>query len=239
MWGGKGAARAQRRRALAPGRRVRAVQAQAAGPLRVAIAGAPASGKGTQCEGIVDAFGVAHISAGDLLRAAVAEGTGPGLEAKEYMDAGKLVPDEVVVTMVKDRLAQPDAQDGGWLLDGYPRSKSQADAITAAGIVPEVFILLDVPDEVLIDRVIGRRLDPETGKIYHMTFAPPPPEIADRLTQRSDDTEEKARTRLGVYYDNIDAIKDAYSGCIVKVDGNRSKDEVGAEISSILKGLRA
>lgn len=238
MWGG---ARAQRRRAPAP-RRARArvaAGAAAGGPLRVAIAGAPASGKGTQCEGIVEAFGVAHISAGDLLRAAVAEGTGPGLEAQEYMDAGKLVPDEVVVTMVKDRLAQPDAQDGGWLLDGYPRSKSQADAITAAGIEPEVFILLDVPDEVLIDRVIGRRLDPETGKIYHMTFAPPPPEVADRLTQRSDDTEEKARTRLGVYYDNIDAIKDAYSGCIVKVDGNRSKDEVGAEISSILKELRA
>ena len=94
----------------------------------------------------------------------------------------------------------------GWLLDGYPRSADQADAIAAEGINPDVFLLLDVPDEILIERVVGRRLDPETGTIYHMKFFPPPEDIVDRLTQRSDDTEEKAKNRLSVHHSNVDAV---------------------------------
>jgi len=217
-----------------------AAAAGGAGPLRVAIAGPPASGKGTQCETIIDAFQLVHVSAGDLLRAEVAGNTPNGVRAKGFMDAGKLVPNEVVVDIVKDRLEGEDARSAGWLLDGYPRSKEQADAITEAGIVPETFMLLEVPDDVLIDRVVGRRMDPETGKIYHLTFNPPPSEeIAERCTQRSDDTEEKARTRLEVYHTNIDAILDSYSGIIHRIDGNRAREVVFADIDSHIKVLRA
>lgn len=107
------------------------------------------------------------------------------------MDRGDLVPNEVVVDMVKNRLAQSDVAQHGWLLDGYPRSLEQAEAIEAVGIRPDIFLLIDVPDELLVDRVVGRRLDPETGEIYHLQFKPPPADIVDRLTQRSDDTEDK------------------------------------------------
>ena len=118
-------------------------------------------------------FNLTHISAGDLLRAEVGSGTANGLKAKEFMDAGKLVPNEIVVTMVKDRLGQPDAQ-AGWLLDGYPRSKDQADALEEANIRPQVFLLLEVPESILVERVVGRRLDPETGKIYHLKVTQSP-----------------------------------------------------------------
>ncbi|XP_040368791.1 adenylate kinase 2, chloroplastic isoform X3 [Rosa chinensis] len=108
------------------------------------------------------------------------------------MDKGQLVPDEIVVMMVKERLLQPDSREKGWLLDGYPRSSSQAIALKEFGFEPDLFILLDVPEEILVDRVVGRRLDPVTGKIYHLKYSPPEtPEIAARLTQRFDDTEEK------------------------------------------------
>jgi adenylate kinase len=123
----------------------------AAGPKKIVIAGAPASGKGTQCELIVEKYGLEHISAGDLLRAAVAAGTDLGKRAKEFMDRGDLVPDEVVVGMVVEALDTDKAKSAGWLLDGYPRSASQADAITAEGIVPDSVILLDVPDSAIVE----------------------------------------------------------------------------------------
>jgi len=241
---GGDASRAElRARARAPARsssprdRASAVVALAATtktPKRVVIAGAPASGKGTQCELIVEKFGLVHISAGDLLRAAVAEGTPAGLEAKAYMDRGDLVPDEVVVTMVKDALDCEEAEENGWLLDGYPRSASQADAIEKEGITPDVFLLLNVPDEMLIERVVGRRLDPETGAIYHVKFFPPPEDVVDRLTIRSDDTEEKAKNRLAVHHSNVEAVVGRYEGKIREIDGDRAKTEVFAEIASIL-----
>ena len=212
----------------------RAVVSVSAGPKRVMIAGAPASGKGTQCELIVEKFGLVHISAGDLLRAAVKEGTPAGLEAKEYMDRGDLVPDSCVVSMVVDALDTPDAKSKGWLLDGYPRSASQADAIAKEGIEPDVFLLLDVPDEKLIERVVGRRLDPETGKIYHMTFSPPPEDIVDRLTQRSDDTEEKVRVRLEAFHKHMTAVEKCYKDLISYTDGTKSKTEVFAALEECL-----
>ena len=215
----------------------RAVVSVSAGPKRVMIAGAPASGKGTQCELIVEKFGLVHISAGDLLRAAVKEGTPAGLEAKEYMDRGDLVPDSCVVSMVVDALDTPDAKSKGWLLDGYPRSASQADAIAKEGIEPDVFLLLDVPDEKLIERVVGRRLDPETGKIYHMTFSPPPEDIVDRLTQRSDDTEEKAKNRLKVHHSNVEAVVGKYESKLKNIDGDRAKTEVFDEIAGIIEEM--
>ena len=222
------------RRAPAPRAQGRRAVTVSAGPKRVMIAGAPASGKGTQCELIVEKYGLVHISAGDLLRAAVKEGTPAGLEAKEYMDRGALVPDSCVVTMVVDALATPAAKEKGWLLDGYPRSASQADAIAEQGIEPDSFLLLDVPDEKLVERVVGRRLDPETGKIYHMTFSPPPADIVDRLTQRSDDTEEKALNRLKVHHSNVEAVVGKYADKMKTIDGDRAKTEVFAEICGII-----
>ena len=128
-------------------------------------------------------YGLVHISVGDLLREQVAAGTGPGQTAKQYMDSGNLVPDEVVVQMVVDRLSQDDIKQHGWLLDGYPRSRSQAEAIIKENIEPDVFLLINVPERVIVDRVTGRRTDPETGDIYHMTFRPPPSDIEHRLVQ--------------------------------------------------------
>lgn len=207
-------------------------------PLKVMISGAPASGKGTQCELIVKQHDLVHISAGDLLRAEVAAGTENGKKAKEYMTKGELVPNEIVVNMVKDRLNQPDAQQRGWLLDGYPRSKSQADAIEAAGLRPDVFILLEVPDDILIDRVVGRRLDPVTGKIYHLKYSPPETkEVADRLTQRFDDTEYQAKLRLQTHSQNVDAVVATYKDVIKRIDGNRPKEEVFQDINNTLLEL--
>ncbi|CAN1290322.1 Adenylate kinase 5, chloroplastic [Linum perenne] len=145
------------------------------------ISGAPASGKGTQCELIVQKFGLVHISTGDLLRAEVSAGTEIGNRAKEFMNAGRLVPDEVVTAMVTARLSRDDAKERGWLLDGYPRSSSQAESLEKLNIRPDIYIVLNVPDEVLIDRCVGRRLDPTD-------------EIKARLTVRADDTEEKVVT---------------------------------------------
>ncbi|KAJ7565303.1 hypothetical protein O6H91_02G055900 [Diphasiastrum complanatum] len=162
-------------------------------PINVMISGAPASGKGTQSELIIQ-------------------------------------------KMVKQRLSQSDAQEKGWLLDGYPRSLSQAAALEALGIRPHVFILLEVPEEILIDRVIGRRMDPVTGKIYHLKYSPPEtPEIASRLTQRSDDTVDRVKLRLQTHTQNVEAVLSLYKNFIRKVDGTSSKDKVFAAIENILE----
>jgi len=205
------------------------------GPLRIIIAGAPASGKGTQCEVIKEKYGVVHLSTGDILRAAVKEGTELGLKAKAFMDAGKLVPDELIIGVVSERLNQEDCQCQGWLLDGFPRTKSQADALIAAGKNPDCFILLDVPEEVLVERVTGRRTDPVTGKIYHMKFSPPEnEEIAKRLVQRSDDTEEKIKIRYREFQSHINAIRSSYEDKLVVVNGAQSTKSVSDGVTSNL-----
>ena len=196
-------------------------------PLKVVIAGAPASGKGTQCEYIKEAFGVVHLSTGDMLREAVQDGTALGKQAKKFMDAGKLVPDELVIGIVIDRLQQVDCQQKGWLLDGFPRTKAQADALRTAGMIPDCFVMLDVPEDILVQRVTGRRTDPVTGKIYHMTFSPPDSEeVAQRLFQRSDDTAEKVKVRFRDFQANIDAIKGSYKDKMIWVDGTQSAEDV-------------
>nr|BAB10023.1 adenylate kinase-like [Arabidopsis thaliana] len=185
------------------------------------ISGAPASGKGTQCELIVHKFGLVHISTGDLLRAEVSSGTDIGKRAKEFMNSGSLVPDEIVIAMVAGRLSREDAKEHGWLLDGFPRSFAQAQSLDKLNVKPDIFILLDVPDEILIDRCVGRRLDPVTGKIYHIKNYPPESdEIKARLVTRPDDTEEKVKARLQIYKQNSEAIISAYSDVMVKVLGN-------------------
>eukprot|EP00249_Psilotum_nudum_P019838 c27442_g1_i1 orf=92-1018(+) len=207
-------------------------------PLKVMISGAPASGKGTQCELILQKHGLIHISAGDLLRAEIAAGTQNGKMAEEYMSNGQLVPPEIVVTLVKDRLAQLDVQEKGWLLDGYPRSLSQAVALETAGIRPDIFIFLDVPDEIIVERVVGRRLDPVTGKIYHLKFSPPENEdIAARLSQRFDDTEAKVKLRLQTDSRNVEGVLATYSNVLKKVDGGRPKEVVFHDIENLLSDL--
>ncbi|GAV79872.1 ADK domain-containing protein/ADK_lid domain-containing protein [Cephalotus follicularis] len=207
-------------------------------PLRVIIAGAPASGKGTQCQLITQKYGLVHIAAGDLLRAEVAEGSENGKQAKEYMEKGLLVPDDIVVMMVRDRLSQPDSQQNGWLLDGYPRSSSQATALKKFGFHPNVFILLEVSDDIVVERVVGRRLDPVTGKIYHLKYSPPETEeIAARLTQRFDDTVDRVKLRLRTHRQNVDAVLSMYEDITIKVNGNVSKEDVFAQINNALTKL--
>lgn len=139
---------------------------------------------------------------------------------------------------MKDRLMESDCVSQGWLLDGFPRTPAQASALTDAGITADTFIFLNVPDEILVERVVGRRTDPETGKIYHMTFSPPESaEVKDRLVQRSDDTEEKVRVRLEQFHANVEAVKDSFEDIMVTVDGNRAPSEVAKEIAGIIDGL--
>jgi len=207
--------------------------------MKIIIAGAPAAGKGTQCEVIQDKFGVVHLSTGDILRAAVKEGTELGLKAKAFMDGGQLVPDELIIDVICDRLKQDDCVCQGWLLDGFPRTEKQAKALTSAGMVPDAFVLLDVEEDVLVERVTGRRTDPETGKIYHMKFSPPEnEEIAGRLVQRSDDTAEKIVIRYREFQSHIDSIKSSYADKTIWVDGAMSKDDVTKCVIESLEGVR-
>lgn len=212
---------------------------QAGRPLRVMIAGAPAAGKGTQCEKIIQKYGLVHISVGDLLREEVKNGTPAGKKARDFMDKGVLVPDEVVVEMVKSRLNSSDVQQNGWLLDGYPRSASQAEAIEKEGIRPDIFLLIDVPTELLVERVVGRRLDPETGAIYHLKYKPPPADIKDRLIQRSDDTEEKCKTRLETHFSNVDSVIGYYRDCLCEIEGDHPMDAVFSSICKALEETKA
>lgn len=190
------------------------------------------------CHGLFQ-FGLVHISTGDLLRAELSAGTDIGNKAREYMKSGRLVPDEIVTAMVTARLSREDAKEKGWLLDGYPRTLAQAESLEKLNIRPDIYIVLDVPDEILIDRCVGRRLDPLTGKIYHVTNFPPETEdIKATLITRPDDTEEKVKSRLQIYKQNAEAILPVYSNIMNKVDGNRSKDAVFAEIDSLLSHVQ-
>ncbi|KAG6388849.1 hypothetical protein SASPL_150285 [Salvia splendens] len=193
------------------------------------ISGAPASGKGTQCELITKKYNLVHVAAGDLLRAEVAAGTEHGKRAKRTHLRCWL-------QMVKERLSRQDSQEHGWLLDGYPRSESQATSLKKFGFVPDIFILL----EILVKRVVGRRLDPVTGKIYHLKYYPPETEeIAARLTQRFDDTEEKVKLCLHTHNSNVESVLSLYNDQIVKVDGTLPKEEVFSLIDRALTELLA
>ena len=190
---------------------------------------------GTQCEWIREEFKCVHLSTGDMLRAAVAAGTEQGLQAKTFMDAGALLPDENMISIILARLSEADCVERGWLLDGFPRTGAQADALASAGIECDSFIHLDVPDDILTERVTGRRLDPVTGAIYHMKFKPPPDEeVAGRLEQRSDDTAEKVVPRLEAFHKNLAAVLGSFESKMFKIDGNRDAPVVWEEIKAHL-----
>jgi adenylate kinase len=200
-------------------------------PPKLIIMGAPASGKGTQCEFIRGHFGVVHLSTGDILRKAATDGTQVGLTAKEFMNRGELVPDDMIVTIVLERLMEVDCTTRGWLLDGFPRTAEQGRALLDKGIVADIVIQLDVPDSILVERVVGRRTDPETGNIYHLTFKPPPnSQVSKRLIQRSDDTEAKVKVRINAFHKNMGAITDLFKDRVIKVKGDRSAQAIWEEL---------
>ena len=207
--------------------------------MRMILVGPPGAGKGTQAVHLVERFKISHISTGDMLRAAVSEGTELGKQADGYMKAGGLVPDDLVIAMVIERIGKPDCTKG-FMLDGFPRTRPQAEALDVelqkAGVALDVVLQIEVPDDLIVERITGRRLDPDTGDIYHMKFKPPPANIAGRVIQRKDDTEEACRSRLEKYHSETAPIIPFYEaqGTLKRVDGNAAPDEVSRRIEQVL-----
>jgi len=200
----------------------------------IVLFGPPGAGKGTQAVAIMEETGLPQVSTGDMLREALLVGTELGLEAKEYMNAGKLVPDELIIALIQERLKQEDARKGV-LFDGFPRTIIQANSLASITEVSMV-ISIEVPDENIVGRIVGRRMDPDTGEIYHMEFKPPPPGIKSRLVQRKDDNEETVRSRLEAYHLQTSPLADYYGkiGILKRVDGDRSIREVTESILDLL-----
>lgn len=214
--------------------------------MNVVLLGAPGAGKGTQAERIIEHFGLAHISTGDILRKAVAEETPLGLEAKRYMDAGELVPDFVVIGLVKSRLAEPDAA-AGFILDGFPRTTAQAEVLdrelAGSGLGIDAAISVDVDPQVIVERLTSRRTCRECKRIYSLLANPPAdPSRCDacggELYQRDDDTAETVNNRLEVYSRSTAPLIDHYAskGILHRIDGDRPVDEVWADIRAALEG---
>ena len=205
---------------------------------QLVLYGGPACGKGTQCQFLVERFGLIHLSTGQMLRAAVEAGSPLGVQAKEFMDRGELVPDDVISGVVTARLQEPDCQALGWLLDGFPRTVGQAEDLATAGFVPDRVLLLDAPDELLVDRAVGRRYDPVTKQLYHMKLSPPPSDDAEllaRLVHREDDTEENATARIATFHTNTDAIKAHYSTSWIRVDAAQDKPAVWKDVQAAVE----
>ena len=212
--------------------------------MKIIMLGAPGAGKGTQAKMIADKYGIPHISTGDIFRANIKNGTELGKKAKEYMDQGLLVPDELTCDLVVDRIAQPDAAKG-YVLDGFPRTIPQAESLTAAlkarGESVDYAIDVDVPDENIVNRMGGRRACLACGATYHVSFNPPKKEgICDvcgkELVLRDDDKPETVQKRLDVYHAQTQPLIDYYTkaGVLRSVDGTQDIDKVFGDITGIL-----
>ena len=216
--------------------------------MRLILLGAPGAGKGTQATVICRKFSIPQISTGDMLRAAVKAGTPMGLAAKQIMDSGALVSDDIIIGLVKERITQPDCANG-FLFDGFPRTIPQADALRDAQVKLDCVLEIDVPDSAIIERMSGRRVHPSSGRSYHTSFNPPRVEGKDDATgedliQRDDDKEATVTKRLAVYqsqtrplvdyYQRWSASGDAQAPRYRKIDGSGSVDEISARALAAL-----
>jgi adenylate kinase len=216
--------------------------------LNLILFGPPGAGKGTQAERLRKDFQLPYIATGDMLREHVKQGTDLGRKAKEYMDAGDLVPDELILAMTSERLQQPDAEDG-FLLDGFPRTRPQAEALddqlSSLGRRITAVLLLDVPDEEVVRRLSGRRVCVKGGHNYHIEFDPPKHEgVCDqdgsRLIQRDDDQPEVIQNRLRVYHEKTTPVIEYYDeqGLLRRIDGTRDPSEVHDHVRAVIATLR-
>ena len=208
--------------------------------MKLILLGAPGAGKGTQAEILCDKLGIPTISTGNILRAAVKDGTPMGKKAKGFMDAGALVPDDVIVGIVKERLAEPDCAKG-FILDGMPRTIAQGEALEQMGVEIDKVVNLIVPDEAITRRMSGRRVDPISGRTYHIVYNPPKVEgVCDlcgkELIVRKDDTPETVKNRLKVYHEQTEPLKDFYEtlGVLKLVDGNQPIEDATRDILAAL-----
>ena len=211
--------------------------------MKLILLGAPGAGKGTQAANICAKYNIPAISTGDALRAAIKEGTQLGLEAKSYMDAGKLVPDEVVIGLIKEKLAS-DSCKNGFILDGFPRSIPQAEALDAMGIQMDVVLSLEVADEKIVERMSGRRVC-HCGASYHVAYLPPKTEgICDKcgaeLYIRDDDAEATVRKRLDTFHAQTEPLKDYYGnkGILVTVQGREEVEDTSAAVLAALSEVK-
>lgn len=213
--------------------------------MKIILLGAPGAGKGTQAQFMMNKFGIPQISTGDMFRAAIKEGTELGKQAKALMDEGKLVPDELTVALVKDRISQPDCANG-FLLDGFPRTIPQADALKDAGVRIDFVLEFDVADEVIVERMSGRRVHQPSGRTYHIIYNPPKIEGKDDVTGedliiRPDDKAETVLERLAIYHKQTKPLiayytSEAEAGNTVyhRLDGTKPVEEVSAELAELL-----
>jgi adenylate kinase len=193
--------------------------------MRLILLGPPGAGKGTQAQYICDAYGIPQISTGDMLRAAVKAGTPLGRQVKKVMDSGALVSDDIIIALVKERIAQPDCANG-FLLDGFPRTIVQARALIDADVELDGVLEIEVPAEEIVKRLSGRRVHEKSGRVYHVIYNPPKvenrnDETGEALVQRKDDAEATVRQRLSVYHDQTYPLVDFYSKLAAKNDGVR------------------
>lgn len=213
--------------------------------MRIILLGAPGAGKGTQAQFLMSKYGIPQISTGDMLRAAIKEGSELGLAAKKIMDAGQLVSDDLIIGLVKERVAKADCANG-FLLDGFPRTIPQADAMKDAGITVDHVIEFDVPDDVIVERMSGRRVHPASGRVYHLVYNPPKvagkdDETGEELVIRADDVEETVRKRLAIYHEQTELLVGYYRKAAEQgatqyhhLDGTQAVEAVSAHLVKLL-----
>lgn len=214
--------------------------------MRVILLGAPGAGKGTQAQFITESFAIPQISTGDMLRAAVAAGTELGVKAKGIMESGGLVSDDLIIALVKERITQDDCANG-FLFDGFPRTIPQAEALKEAGVNIDHVVNIDVADEQIVQRLSGRRVHANSGRVYHTIFNPPKQEGLDDVTgealiQREDDTEATVKKRLAVYHDQTEPLVSYYNNwagdnapVYSRINGVGAVSEITGQVAAALK----